>query len=245
MRISIVVLSIMFGLFPSTLSAKEKESPKHKFGLVFPRIGVIWHINDRVALLPFVGLTGSWGSGNASTQTSSTNTQTSSPDYVSTTQITAFGDSKTDNPFSPSYSVGANVRFFLNEWKGVQFYVSPGYSYGHYKSEETNSSDQSGSGTSITSGQTVTTYNSESTSHNVNGVWGFQYTIGDRVGLFGDIGMIYSHTKGHSTSSGSSDQTSSATYGEYTYTTTNSSVSEDIMHRVGTAYDFGIILYIK
>jgi hypothetical protein len=146
-RFLIVVLTI-FALLPAALFAQNQRTDKPKFGLTFPNIGVIWNINDRVAFLPGFSFSHGWGS------------------FASAT-------SDTDN----TLQLNAALRFYIQEWKGLEFYLSPKYSYGWGKSEL--HSD-------------LVTLESKTHSHRVSGSWGLQYPISSHLSIFGDIGIEYS-----------------------------------------------------
>ena len=96
------ILIAVLGLFPAVLSAQDKGGEKRKFGLTFPNIGIIWNVSDKVAFLPDINLTHGWS------------------DYGTTG-----GDNKTN-----AMSVNAALRFYMHDWKGIRFYLSPKYGYG-------------------------------------------------------------------------------------------------------------------
>jgi opacity protein-like surface antigen len=180
MRKLFVSAIVVCGMFPSLLLAQDKVVEKRKFGLTFPNIGIIWRISDTVAFLPDINLSHGWS------------------------DLGTTGDS-TNN----SIGVNAALRFYLHDWKGIRFYVSPRYGYGWSNVE------------SPFQGSTIA---SELRTHSVSGAWGVEYAVSDRISLFGDIGIRYSHGKTDSTTSFSSGTSSNST---------------------GTAGTWGLIVHLK
>jgi len=82
------------------LQAQDKEMSKGKVGLTFPTTGIIWHVSDRVAVLPNAGYSYSWGD-------------------------TAYGSST-----GWTLGAGVSLRVYAWEWKGLHLFLSPKYSYG-------------------------------------------------------------------------------------------------------------------
>lgn len=142
---------IMAMLFGSfTIFAQEKSSPEYHFGLTFPNIGIIWHISDHVAFLSSIDFSHGWADLN--------------------------GGSSSANLLR----VEADLRFFISDWEGVRFYVSPKYRFArtsHEIIDDTIASDTTG-------------YN-----HEVTGALGAQYAVSDRISIFGDIGAMYSRSE--------------------------------------------------
>jgi hypothetical protein len=173
-------------LSPSMLCAQQKDTQKREFGLTFPNIGIIWHITEDVAFLPGISFNHSWGS----------------------------SDAISDN-WSNSLNVDASIRFYIQEWKGVRFYLAPKYSFGWGDSE---ARPDSGTGPA--------TIDSTTHSHAVSGAWGIQYAISDRISIWGDIGVRYSHA-----------EISTSGFANTSYESRNKSIGA-----VGT---WGLILYLK
>ena len=147
MKKLVIMLLVLSSLLPTMIFAQTKETQKPKFGLTFPNIGVIWNINDRVAILPGFSISHGW----SSFSSNSSNTDT-------------------------SLQLNAALRFYIQEWKGLEFYLSPKYSYGWGKSELRSD---------------IITLNGKNHSHRVSGSWGLQYPISNRLSIFGDIGIEY------------------------------------------------------
>jgi hypothetical protein len=177
---------VMCALFPSMLRAQGKDAEKQKFGLTFPNIGVIWHITDNVAFLPGFSFNHSWSS--------------SDDFYKDSTNL---------------LNVDASLRFYVQEWKGVRFYLAPKYSFGWVDTESDIGYETS------PSTRAVTTY-----SHAVSGAWGLQYAISNRISIWGDIGVRYSH--------GTGSTSPSTILGLDTHT-----------NSISTVGTWGLILYLK
>jgi hypothetical protein len=183
-------LSALIGsiaLVSAPLFAQEQESPRGKIGLTLPGIGAILHLTDHVAFVPGVGFTHNWSSLSSAPTTTAAN----------------------------NLSVSAALRFYVRDWKGLRFYLSPKYSFSRSTSER--NAGGTGYGTdSSTAGDYHAAY----------GSWGIQYAISDRVSIFGDMGAFYSRST-YSTSS-------SAMLGGDTYS-----------QNVGTSGSWGLIFYLK
>ncbi len=158
-----MALLVVFVISP-LLPAEEKESAKPRFGLTFPNIGVIWRFTDKIAFLPDVALGRNWGTLNSSLASDASQ-----------------GLSNGDN-HSYSVTVNAGLRFYLREWKGMNFYLTPRYSYGYTHTDNSN----------FSSGTTANSSVSQNRSHAVSGSWGLEYAITKRLSIFGDIGARYS-----------------------------------------------------
>jgi hypothetical protein len=98
----------------------------------------------------------------------------------------SFSRSSSDNEFSSdttTVSAGASGLFYLSRWDQVRAYVSPRFSYGHATSE---------------SGGTLG-LSLKSSTYNVVGSFGAQYTPHKRFAVFGETGVGYSHSTSSST----------------------------------------------
>lgn len=95
----------------------------------------------------------------------STSTSDTSGDLLGTT-VGSSSDSTT-------FGVGVSALFYFTESEGVRTYVSPQYQFSHSSvSSATESSD-----------------GSDASRHSFGGVFGAQYALGSRFGLFGEIGV--------------------------------------------------------
>lgn len=168
------------------LSAQENELGKGKVGLTFPSTGIIWHLSGRVALMPNAGYIYGWADSNL---------------YSATNR---------------SLGVGASLRFYAWEWKGIHLFVSPKYSFNR-NSTTSDSAPPTGSPTTSTS---------VGNGHAITGAWGLQYPISSRVSIYGDYGVSWSRsTSSHSPTTSLSDNSRSSS--------------------VRTGGSWGLILYLK
>lgn len=149
-------------LVSPALMAQDNQVKKGRFGLTFPGLGAIWQVNRNVALIEGIGFTHNW------------------------TSASGFSDTNSGN----NLSINSGVRFYIQEWKGLRFYLSPKYMYGRGTSE-------SSSGNS--------TVRRVSNSHAASGSWGIQYALSGWLSLFGDIGAIYSRIGSSSSSTFTGD----------------------------------------
>jgi hypothetical protein len=109
----------------------------------------------------------------------------------------------------------AALRFYVSDWKGLRFYVSPKYQFGRTTSERIAGAPVYGTDSTSTS-----------RTHGVYGAWGVQYAISDRVSIFGDMGGYYSRATGTTTNL--------ATLG-----------GDSHGSAIGTSGSWGLILYLK
>jgi hypothetical protein len=168
MRKPLLILLVLFGFCAATLSAQDKESEKHKFGLVFsgsgdtPGVGVLWHLNDHIAFSPYINFTHTW----ANDQSIS-----SLPSPLSSINGNTLG-------------AGAKLQLYLKDWNKVRFYVAPGYRFDRSRSQDSASSS---SGTLTT----TTYYDNKNFMHRISAVLGVQYPISNRISIFGELGGEY------------------------------------------------------
>ena len=167
MKKLLVSLIAVCGLFPVILSAQDRNVEKRKLGLTFPNIGIILRISDDIAFLPDINLSHNWSN------------------------LGTYPGDSTSN----SVGVNAALRFYLKDWKGMRFYVSPKYGYNW------NSVKSPLQGSSIAS---------ELRSHSVSGAWGVEYAVSDRISLFGDIGIRCNRGKTEHSAEFGSDITSNS-----------------------------------
>lgn len=197
MRRFLIALLVIFALAPVIVSAEEKGDTKRSFGLTFPSIGVIWHITNNIAFMPNISLSHNW----------------------SKLSSGSFDSDNTNN----SVTVNAGLRFYIREWKGMRFYLTPRYSYGWSNTDSSNNAPFAIS----------PSYTIRSHTHSVSGAWGIQYAITNWLSLFGDIGAEY--TRGHS------DASSEALY----LAGGLSSIDRQKTNAVSTTGTWGLILYLK
>ena len=199
MRRFLLSLSVMLAFTPSTLNAQENDDKKFQFGITLPRIGVIWHITDNIALNPNVSFFSEW-------------------EQASGNMIQSDSD-------SDSITVYANLRFYIQEWKKMRFYISPSYVFGWRQFDLKTQYESYPPGTIRTGISTQTIYE-----HGVGGQWGLQYDLMDRLSLYGQIGAQYRRSISSRLAS---------------YTTSDPTTEDGISNGIYTAGEFGLILYLK
>ena len=107
-------------------------------------------------------------------------------DSVAVRPEIAFSTSSSSNDFgadTTTVSGGASGLFYVAKWDHVRAYVSPRFSYGHSTSDSTG-----------TIGIT-----SKSSTYNVVGSFGAQYTPHKRFAVFGETGFGYNRSKASTT----------------------------------------------
>ena len=172
----LVLCTVLIAVVPSSARAQEK----HKAGITmgFPAaVGVLWHLNEKVALRPELTFGGS------SSETSITTT--------TTTPISINSD---------NWSVGTGVSalFYLKTEDKLRTYVSPRFIYSHTSS----SSDTSGLTT--VPGQTSVDLSQSGDAWGGIGSFGAQYAVGDRFTVFGEFGFGFTHSSTSRSATGAS-----------------------------------------
>jgi len=164
-----LLAAITVGLLAPAASAQD--DPRVGITMGYPAsVGIIWHVNDRVALRPEV------------------NAQKSSGEFTTTTSI-AFGPTTTTTTgtsTSDAWQVGVGVSalFYLTTHDALRTYVSPRWSYIRTSSSNTSSSAPPPSQTTGSVGN----------GNFVSGSFGAQYALGKRFGVFGEVGVGYTHS---------------------------------------------------
>lgn len=147
MRTQCAVLACLVVLLPS-VSANAQDAAKTGVVMGYPAsFGVIWHVNDSVAIRPEA--TFSWAS------------------FESL-------DSSQPNTSNWQVGVGASGLFYVGRHDNLRPYVSPQWRYSH-----------AGSGNTVSGSNNA---------NQVNGMFGAQYALGDRFGVFGETGVAYSRS---------------------------------------------------
>jgi hypothetical protein len=184
----LLVFFIMPALLSSMLFAQEKDTQKSKLGLTFPNIGMIWHITNDVAFMTGISFNHNWSS-----------------------------TSDIGEDSSNLLSADASLRFYIQEWKGVRFYLAPKYSFSWSNSEVEINNELIPLGS---------IYTNDSHSHRVSGAWGLQYAISDRISIWGDIGAYYN-------------------YRTASISPPSSLGRESSYNSIGIGGEWGLILYLK
>jgi hypothetical protein len=163
-----VLAAITIGLLAPAASAQDE--PRVGITMGYPAsVGIIWQVNDRVALRPEISA------------------QKSSADFTTTTSFFAGGTTTATTATSTSdtwqVGVGVSALFYLTAHDALRLYVSPRWSYVRTSSTNSSSSLPPPSQTTGSVGN----------GHSVSGSFGAQYALGKRFGLFGEVGVGYTH----------------------------------------------------
>jgi hypothetical protein len=172
-----LVLVVVAALLPAVNAAAQTDRPVG-FTLGYPaQVGVLWHINDRIAIRPDVGF---------STSESEIETE------LVLTILPGGSITRTSTAHSDTSSVTARVSLLLTikSWEGVALYVTPSYGYNRGTSSITTTVD-------IGIGAPETTV-LETTSHGHSGAGslGVQFTPHERFAIFAETGLRYSSSHG-------------------------------------------------
>lgn len=175
MRTRWIVLLVSAGLAWSARPAGAQESPRVGLTMGYPvSIGVIWHVGDRVALRPELSFS------HASSESASGPSPFS---LTSTSETTVVG-------------VAVSALFYVRKWDALRAYVSPRFGY-------TRSSGSSTTNEVIVGVPELPVNQALSTaasSYLVTGSFGVQYGLGQRFGVFGELG--YGYTRSSSSNGG-------------------------------------------
>jgi hypothetical protein len=160
----------------------QAQTPDHPFGasVAFPgAIGVIWQPAKRLALRPDFRFT-----------------------YSSTSPEETPGIANTDN-HAWTFGTGISALLYIRADAPFRVYVSPRYAYKHGTSEITTTipllsllpslpsfpiSLPPGIAPAFTS-----SVDSRTNEHSVAGLVGGEYRVGERFGIFGELGLAYAH----------------------------------------------------
>ena len=164
-----LLAAITIGLFAP--AAFAQDDPRVGITMGYPAsFGVIWQVNNRVALRPEVSA------------------QKTSSEFITTTSFSIGGTTTATTTTSTNdawqVGVGLSVLFYLTTHEALRTYVSPRWSY--VRTSTTNSSAGL-----PPPGQTSATVGN---GNFVSGSLGAQYALGKRFGLFGEVGVGYSHS---------------------------------------------------
>lgn len=168
-------------------TASAQDEPKIGITMGYPAaLGLVWQVNDRIALRPELGVT------------------RSSNDLIATTSgVIVVGGNVVSNTSQLSSnsnwqaSIGASVLYYLSKHDGLRTYVSPRWAYTRVSSD----SSTDGASTSSSTGNSQT----------LSGSYGAQYAVGPRFSVFGEVGFAYVHTSNAPTGVVSFLSTSSTT----------------------------------
>ncbi len=173
----IVFLAVVTRLLAPHAAAAQ-DAPRFGIVMGYPAAaGVLWKVSGRLAVRPEVSLTKT-----ASESTTSIGTLLSPVGVVDTTTTT-----KSDGW---QVGVGASVLVYLSKGDALKTYVSPRYAYSRIST--TIESTVSGVGIPVRVGPVSST--SQASNHAASGSFGAQYSVGSRFGVFGELGLSYTHS---------------------------------------------------
>src|SRR5262249_49245850 len=150
-----------------------QDTPRVRIVMGYPaQVGVLWTIGDRFALRPELNWTHS--------TTETTTVQTIfNPTGVSTITVTTTSETNAIGP-------GISALIYLATREGLQIYVVPRFAYTH-------STSSTELGIPVPPNVTVPA-DTTTSSYNVSGSLGAQYSVAKRFGLFGEVGLAFGRT---------------------------------------------------
>jgi hypothetical protein len=164
-----MMVAIAVVLLANSVSAQD--DPRVGITMGYPQaIGVIWHVNDRIALRPEVTID----------RTVSQSTTVSSVSAIVNGRVVATSETEVSTTNSWQAGVGLSALFYLSKHDALRTYVSPRWTY-------VRSSYTSDGGLSDVS------FGLDEAAHSLSGSFGAQYTLGRRFAVFGEAGLAYTH----------------------------------------------------
>src|SRR5262252_8279767 len=177
MRHTLLIALAACLLLPAGASAQDTP----RFGIVmgFPAaVGILWNVSDRVALRPMID----WSRSSSESTTTISGLPPGIPTITTTT---------TTNISGWNLGAGVSALFYLTKADALRTYVSPGFSYARGSSTiDTTVTGSRGLPTPLPTGPVTT----RSSNYTTFGAFGAQYTLGQRFGIFGELGLSYVHS---------------------------------------------------
>jgi hypothetical protein len=149
-----------------------------------PSIGIIWHVTDGVAIRPEVSFTRTTG------DTTTVLTVSTFPAGTVTTT------SQMSTNTSWQIGVGVSALFYVGRWDALRTYLAPRVAY------------SKGGFSSTVSNAPVGSFDGTTSSYSAAGSFGAQYSLAERFGVFGDVGLGYTRGRTGSGAVASSKSTS-------------------------------------
>jgi len=177
-HIAFFAIAALFAV-PRPLAAQDEP----RFGIVmgFPaQVGVLWNVASRLAVRPEIN----WS------KSATESTTTSAPIVVNGTVIVP-GSSTTTRSDNWQIGVGVSALVYLSKGDALRTYVSPRFVYSRTSDTYDLGLPDVGLPPTLVPRGPVTTV---ITSYAASGSFGAQYALAKRFGLFGELGLNYSHT---------------------------------------------------
>jgi len=160
-------------------SASAQDDPRVGIVMGYPAsVGVIWHVNDRLALRPEVNVQKSVGESTTTLSLSITAFPVGGPSTTTTTTVTTID--------AWQVSAGLSALFYLSKDGPLRTYVSPRWAYAR------SSSGSSALSSSLSELDDALTFGTST--HTVTGSFGAQYAIARRFSVFGEVGGAFARS---------------------------------------------------
>lgn len=150
-------------------AASAQDAGNLGLTIAYPgRIGLLWHVSDRVAIRPAVSFTSAWGEDSIS----------ESQDFTATAN-----DAK-------SVDFDISVLIGVAKWDDLRAYVVPRYAYNRTSSSFEVTATFVPGGSFESEGLV---FENETTSHGFGAAVGLQHALHERFSVFAEAGLRYDH----------------------------------------------------
>jgi hypothetical protein len=179
-----IVFFAIVTLFALSRYASAQDTPRFGVVMGYPgQVGVLWNVSSRFAVRPEI---------NWSQSHSETTTTTSSFTFTGTLVVpTTIETTSTSDGWQ--VGVGVSGLLYLSKGDALRTYVSPRYVYS--RTSATIDLGIRSLPIPVASGPVTTVI----ANHGASGSFGAQYQLGKRFGVFGELGLSYTHTGNRST----------------------------------------------
>jgi len=145
------------------------------------QIGMLWNMSDRVGIRPQIDWT-----------RSSSESSTTIVTVVPIPGAPAITNTTTTSTQGWNLGIGAAALIYLVRDGALSTYLAPGFTYS--RSTTTISGTSSIAGDRLPPSSTIAPTTTHSSNYTTSGVFGAQYTLATRFGLFGEVGVGYIHS---------------------------------------------------
>jgi hypothetical protein len=179
MRATLFMMGCAAVLIPA--AARAQDAPRVGIVMGYPaQLGVLWNVSGRIAIRPEL----SWTQNSLESTTTITILSLPSQPPVSVTSTTS--------THGYQVGVGASALFYLTRGDALRTYVAPRFLY----VRGSTTSEGLGFSSAIPVPVPTAPITTVTTGYNTAGSLGAQYTLGRRFGLFGELGLNYTHSGG-------------------------------------------------
>jgi len=172
-----IIASTVIVLLVGGGAASAQESGHVGLSMGYPeKIGVLWHVTERVAIRPGISLSNT----------------SSDPEFSFGLSGGPTSTRTTSSNDASSIGVQVDALFSVGVWDNVHAYIAPGYEYGRSTFRSVMTTVSTGPLGSSTTSETQKTHGHD---HEVRGIFGARYVPHRRFGVFGEMGLHYSKSE--------------------------------------------------